>query len=38
MSVFSPLGKSLMGKKPGEVARVEVPAGVIEYEILEIKK
>jgi transcription elongation factor GreA len=38
ISVFSPLGKALMGKKPGELARVEVPAGVIEYEIIEIKK
>lgn len=38
ISVFSPLGKALMGKKVGEIAKVEVPAGIIEYEILEIKK
>jgi transcription elongation factor GreA len=34
----SPLGKALMGKKVGEIARVAAPNGaVIEYEILEIK-
>jgi transcription elongation factor GreA len=38
ISVFSPLGKALLGKKAGEIARVEVPAGTIEYEIIEIKK
>jgi len=33
----SPLGKSLMGRKKGEKIAIEVPAGTIEYEILEIK-
>ena len=34
----SPLGKALMGKKVGDVAKVAAPNGaVIEYKILEIK-
>ena len=36
ISVFSPIGKALMGKKTGEIVKVEVPAGIIEYKILEI--
>jgi len=38
ISVVSPLGKALLGKKVGEIAKVEVSDGVIEYEILEISK
>ena len=33
----SPLGKALVGKKVGEKAEVEAPAGKVVYEILEIK-
>jgi len=33
----SPLGKALVGKKVGEKAEVEAPAGKVIYEILEIK-
>ena len=36
ISIQSPIGKGLMGKKVGEVADVTVPAGVIPFEILEI--
>ena len=36
ISVTTPIAKGLMGKKVGEVAQVRVPAGVIEFEILEI--
>lgn len=36
ISVKSPIGKGLLGKKVGEVAVVEAPAGNIEFEILEI--
>ena len=36
ISVTTPIAKGLMGKKVGEVAQVQVPAGVIEFEILEI--
>ena len=36
ISVTTPIAKGLMGKKVGEIAQVKVPAGVIEFEILEI--
>ena len=36
ISVKSPIGKGLMGKKVGDVAIIDVPAGKIELEILEI--
>lgn len=36
VSVKSPIGKGLLGKKVGETAIVEAPAGNIEFEILEI--
>ena len=36
ISVTTPIAKGLMGKKVGEVAQVQVPAGLMEYEILEI--
>ena len=36
ISVKSPIGEGLMGKKIGEVAEIQVPAGMIQFEILEI--
>lgn len=36
ISVKSPIGKGLLGKKVGEVALVQAPAGSIEFEILDI--
>lgn len=36
ISIESPLGRGLIGKAVGEVARVKLPSGVKEYEILEI--
>lgn len=38
ISVTSPIGKALLGKKKNEVVEVQVPAGVIKYKILEISK
>ena len=38
IAVSSPLGKTLMGKKQGEMAELKVPAGTIKYKILEIKR
>ena len=38
LSDESPVGSALMDKAPGEVVSVETPAGVIEYEIVEILK
>jgi transcription elongation factor GreA len=36
ISLASPFGKGLMGKKVGEVAQINAPAGVVEFEVLEI--
>ena len=36
ISVKSPIGEGLMGKKLGEIAEIQVPAGIIHFEILEI--
>lgn len=36
LSVSTPIAKGLLGKKVGEIAKVNVPAGIIEFEILEI--
>jgi transcription elongation factor GreA len=38
ISVDSPIGKGLLGKKVGEVAEVQVPSGKIKFEILEISR
>lgn len=38
LSDESPVGSALMDKAPGEVVSVETPAGVIEYQIVEILK
>ena len=38
ISVQSPVGKALLGKKVGDVVEVKVPAGVVKYKILEIKR
>ena len=36
ISVKSPIGKGLLGKKVGETAHVQAPAGTINFEILDI--
>ncbi|MEL7145483.1 MAG: transcription elongation factor GreA [Bacteroidota bacterium] len=36
ISVQSPIGKGLLGKKVGEIAEVSAPAGKIQFEVLEI--
>lgn len=38
ISVNSPIGKALLGKKVGEVAEVQVPNGTIDLEVLEITR
>jgi transcription elongation factor GreA len=38
ISVTSPIGKGLLGKKVGEVAEITVPNGVLKFEILEISR
>ncbi len=37
ISYESPLGKELIGRRVGDVVRVDAPAGVVEYELLEIR-
>ena len=34
----SPVGKGLIGAKAGDTVTVEVPAGIVEYEVLEISR
>lgn len=38
ISVGSPIGKGLLGKKVGESAEITVPAGKIEFEVIEISR
>ena len=38
ISVNSPIGKGLLGKSVGEIAQVQVPNGVVNFEILEITR
>lgn len=38
ISVQSPIGKGLLGKKAGETAEITIPAGKIEFEVLEISR
>ena len=33
ISVTSPIGKGLLGKKPGEVAEVQAPAGMLKFKV-----
>ena len=36
ISISSPIGRGLMGKKVGEIADISVPSGVIKFKILDI--
>ncbi len=36
ISVGSPIGKGLLGKKVGEIADITTPGGVLKFEVLEI--
>ncbi len=36
ISVQSPIGKGLLGKKVGDTTEIQVPAGKVEFEVLEI--
>jgi len=38
ISIDSPIGKGLLGKKVGDVAEVQIPAGKVQFEILEISR
>ena len=36
ISIKSPIGKGLVGKRVGEVAKIKVPAGEMQFEVVEI--
>lgn len=38
LSVDSPIGKGILGKKAGEIAEIKVPNGVLKVELLEISR
>lgn len=38
ISVDSPIGKGLLGKAIGDIAEVQVPAGLIKFEVLDINR
>ena len=38
ISVNSPIGKGLLGKSVGDIAEIQVPNGVIQFEIVEITR
>tara|TARA_B100000780_G_scaffold161854_1_gene113149 strand:+ start:5200 stop:5679 length:480 start_codon:yes stop_codon:yes gene_type:complete len=38
ISVSSPIGKGLLGKKVGEIAEVTVPSGTLKFEIISIDR
>ena len=38
ISVASPIAKGLLGKSVGQIAEITVPAGKIEFEVLEISR
>lgn len=38
ISVKSPIGKGLLGKSVGDVAEITVPAGKLQFEVLEISR
>lgn len=38
ISVDSPIGKGLLGKEVGDIAEVQVPSGIVKFEVLEITR
>ena len=38
LSVNSPIGKGLLGKKVGDVAEIQVPNGVMKFEVISISR
>ncbi|MFN8353404.1 MAG: transcription elongation factor GreA [Spirosomataceae bacterium] len=38
ISVTSPIGKGLLGKKVGEIAEITVPAGKVHFEVIDISR
>lgn len=38
ISVSSPIGRGLLGKKVGEVAEITVPNGILKFDVLEVSR
>ena len=38
ISINSPIGTGLLGKKVGDIAEIKVPAGIVKFEILDISR
>ncbi len=38
ISVDSPIGKGLLGKKVGDIVEIQVPNGIMKFEVLEISR
>ena len=38
IAITTPIGKGLLGKKKGEIAEIQVPAGKLQFEVLEISR
>jgi len=38
ISIDSPIGKGLLGKERGDVAEIEVPNGILKFEVLDISR
>lgn len=38
ISIASPVGKALLGKKKGEVVNIRIPAGALKYKIIKISR
>ena len=38
ISTTAPIGRGLLGKEEGDIVQIKVPAGLLEYEILEISR
>lgn len=38
ISASSPIGKGLLGKKVGEVVEIQIPNGIVNFEIIDISR
>lgn len=38
ISVSSPIGKGLLGKRVGDMAEIKVPAGMLEFDVIDISR
>ena len=38
LSINSPIGQGLLGKQVGDIAEIQVPAGKVQFEVMEITR